>query len=89
MNKVSTETINKFKTLPLKIDNDNKSYDLNIVATWYSTDSTFYNFELNYYCTKDISFLFKYVISKDVNISINNLVAEINKLNAKAEAAVA
>jgi hypothetical protein len=80
-NKVSDSAIEKFNNFPETIKANDSEYKLNIVSTFYSTGKTFYNFELNYYSTKRIEFLFKYEIKNDVVASINLLDIEINKHN--------
>jgi len=79
-NKVSIGITEKFKTLPEKVIYRENEYKLNIVSTWFSVGDTFYNFEINYYCDKEIEFLFGYKIFKDVELSIDFAIKELEKL---------
>lgn len=81
-NNVKDSIIEKFNTLPENIKHNDSDYKLNIIATWFSVGSTFYNFELNYYSEETIEFLFSYKIFTDVEVSINNLLCELYKINA-------
>jgi hypothetical protein len=80
-NNVKDSIIDKFNSLPEKIKHNDCEYDLNIAVTWFSIGNTFYNFELNYYSKEKIEFLFSYKIFNDVEVSINNLLCELYRIN--------
>lgn len=79
-NKVSEVTIKKFDSLPETIkDAEGNEYKINIISTYHMVGATSHTFELNYYSSKLIKFLFPYKIESDVTVSINLLSIEVNK----------
>lgn len=78
---ISNSVIKKFTKIPETINYNGNKYDLYINTTWYGSKKTKYIFELNYYSDEIIEFLFNSKVFNDVEISINNLIYELNRNN--------
>lgn len=78
---INNENISKFNSLPKKIKKSGLTYDLFIQTIKYEKDDHYYEFELNYYSDNHIEYLFTNKVFKDVNLSINNLYLNVEKLN--------
>jgi hypothetical protein len=80
-NNVGETIISKFVDLPEAVLRNNDMFELFINVTWYSADSTHYNFELNYYSEELIEFLFNSKVFNDIEVSINYLLCELGVKN--------
>ena len=76
-NNISDNAVEKFVLLPENLTHRNIEYKLTIISTWYNTDNPYYNFELNYYSEELIEYLFNSKVFNDIELSINNLICEL------------
>lgn len=77
---VGNEIISDFIGIPETIIKDGDKYHLIIISRWYDTGKTHYEFELNYYSSKLMEYLFSLKIYKDVEISVIHLIKELKKM---------
>jgi len=78
--KVNDSVLSKLMELPEAVIYLGNEYKLNIVVTWYESETTYYNFEINYYDEINCSFLFTYHIFSDVKKSIITTLIELKEL---------
>jgi hypothetical protein len=76
-NDISEIIIDKFNKLPEMVESNKNKYKLYINSIWYNVSNAYYNFELNYYSEELIEYLFNSKVFNDIELSINNLICEL------------
>ena len=76
-NNASETIINKFNELSETVERNKNKYKLYINLIRYNIDNIFYTFELNYYSEEFIEYLFNSKVFNDIELSINNLICEL------------
>ena len=81
-NNVNVTIIDKFKNLPDTLKRNGGIFDMYISSTWYNVGNPYYSYELNYYSDELIEFMFNSKVFNDVELSINYMICEINKIKS-------
>lgn len=76
---VGDDVISNFVGVPETIIKNGDKYYLTITTKWYDIGKTYYEFELNYYSSKLMEYLFSLKIYYDVEVSVIHLVKELKK----------
>ncbi len=79
-NNINDKIINKFINLPDTLKRNGGDYNLYINVTWYNVGNPYHSYELNYYSDELIEFMFNSKVFNDIEVSINYIICEINKM---------
>ena len=78
---VDEDVISDFEIVPDIIKKNGSNFRLYISSRWYDVGNTHYEFELNYYSSKLMEYLFSLKVYNDIEISVNHLICELKKHN--------